>query len=115
MRISDWSSDVCSSDLYAVRFSERSSALFGPMLVEKFLHSGLGLGTASAAFREQGDADALADLLFDTQERRPRARPDALFGQSCLLGGSLLRVSARRLPGCNQLSQDDRRDRRAVC
>src|SRR3546814_6758329 len=70
MRISDWSSDVCSSDLYAVRFSERSSALFGPMLVEKFLHSGLGLGTASAAFREQGDADALAVLLVDTQERR---------------------------------------------
>src|SRR3546814_13638821 len=84
------------------------------MLVEKFLHSGLGLGTASAAFREQGDADALAVLLVDTQERRPRARPDDLFGQSCLLGGSLLRVAARRFTGSNQPPPDARHARRAV-
>src|SRR3546814_7550758 len=78
MRISDWSSDVCSSDLGRVRDARELAdvvargLLFGARLLEHFgggVHAAAAAGTAAGAHGELGQAPAaclcrLADVAI---------------------------------------------------
>src|SRR3546814_4410982 len=83
MRISDWSSDVCSSDLGAGQFAKedpawilvhhrRAARRVGAQIVEDALHRRLA-GLEFAAVEQQlADADIIAAVLAvvtDTQDR----------------------------------------------
>src|SRR3546814_17889477 len=85
MRISDWSSDVCSSDLLADRRVQRRALLLpvGDQLVQRprLQHrAGEDVGADFRALLENADGDLLAALgrkLAQSDGRRPTGRAGA--------------------------------------
>src|SRR3546814_4042391 len=76
MRISDWSSDVCSSDLFAelsVQFSQALNGIGGDLIVEPFALDEAGQFIEFAE-RDRRQFSYDDDLLFDRPESSPRAR-----------------------------------------
>src|SRR3546814_20202217 len=85
MRISDWSSDVCSSDLFAILFMLISlmlllAAIWFGLLIANRLVTPIGevvsvaerirAGDLTARVTEQGDDDEIATLGRRSEERR---------------------------------------------
>src|SRR3546814_309459 len=82
MRISDWSSDVCSSDLSLWSFSTAASA-FVPSFEWLFaLRMGVGVGEAVLN-------PVAVSLIGDLFVRERRATPTSVFFSAQTLGGSL--------------------------
>src|SRR3546814_9851552 len=81
MRISDWSSDVCSSDLLEVDALARhiEPAVEVRVAGDQFLHLGVGL----------------VDILGIARQRYPAKRPDAAAEQRADIGGH----EARKIEG----------------
>src|SRR3546814_21185149 len=65
MRISDWSSDVCSSDLERIELMNRSNPLY---VLRKHLAEG---AIRAAAQNDTGEIDTLLKLLRDPYTEQP--------------------------------------------
>src|SRR3546814_18676629 len=86
MRISDWSSDVCSSDLRLVAGADMSAAATAPSLAPSFWID----------FEEARNAvETIVDVAHDDPEERPTCI--VLTGQSGMGKTSILREAQRRL------------------
>src|SRR3546814_17607853 len=88
MRISDWSSDVCSSDLYGVSVFRAGAALF--ILMGLAGCTGLvpsaGQRGAPPPQRASGTAPAARPVPATTTDALPAARPPNEFRTACALG-----------------------------
>src|SRR3546814_3776347 len=87
MRISDWSSDVCSSDLFAelsVQFSQALNGIGGDLIVEPFALDEAGQFIEFAE-RDRRQFSYDDDLLFDRPASSPRARRMLLVSYCYLL------------------------------
>src|SRR3546814_7470321 len=87
MRISDWSSDVCSSDLFGAQARAMTIGTgFGVPVLAQFFAHGAGVGFAPAPFQvgnnplERVLLDGAAPFLVQVQERSEERR----VGQECV-------------------------------
>src|SRR3546814_9294445 len=110
MRIIDWSSDVCSSDLIGVVFitledeTGIANVIDWPRVFARFRRIAMGAGLIRVDGRMQREGaviHVLADRLVDLSDRLwalvPRAPQPGDYGQAgpSLREGSLLRVGSR--------------------
>src|SRR3546814_20967079 len=93
MRISDWSSDVCSSDLYNFRLTDLANAM--PLPLGTLVSADLTLANATAAYRFA--AEAGETLVFDAIEARAGVRWRLLdpFGNTAFTPRSLLDIDTQ--------------------
>src|SRR3546814_481925 len=100
MRISDWSSDVCSSDLLSVQFLSRSIESWFNVRVDTALESGLNLGRAALDSQLQelnAKARIMALQLGDLQDGSMSMSLTRLRDQASLQDAMVFSASGRVL------------------
>src|SRR3546814_6541401 len=85
MRISDWSSDVCSSDLYRMSYAIIGFGKIGQALAKAFARSGIEVSIATTRAPESFAADAAAigaTIIPTTLEEAIKDRKSVVQGKS---------------------------------